>query len=150
MNNNSIYDSACFMAAKYAQLTIKFKTRLAYSLSMENMENSEKEFLKLLGNRVRDYRKSLGISQERLAELASVHPTYISNIENAKANASIGIYRRVANGLTVPIAQLLDINQPRVERDDLMKVFLEIKTLSRKEQKMVLETIKGLLTGIRE
>jgi transcriptional regulator with XRE-family HTH domain len=63
---------------------------------MEDMENTEKEFLRLLGYRVRDYRKALGISQERLAELAGVHPTYISNIENAKANASIGICRRIS------------------------------------------------------
>jgi transcriptional regulator with XRE-family HTH domain len=117
---------------------------------MENIENGEKEFLKLLGNRVRDYRKALGISQEQLAELASVHPTYISNIENAKANASIGIYRRIANGLRVPLSQLIDINQAKVERDDLMKAFLEIKSLSIKEQKMFLETIKGLLAGIKE
>jgi transcriptional regulator with XRE-family HTH domain len=117
---------------------------------MENMENSEKDFLKLLGNRVREFRKTLGISQERLAELASVHPTYISNIENAKTNASIGIYRRVAHGLTVPLSQLVDINQPKLQRDDLMKAIFEIKGLNRKEQKMVLETIKGLLAGIRE
>lgn len=117
---------------------------------METMGISEKEFIRLLGNRVRDYRKALGISQERLAELASIHPTYISNIENAKANASIGIYRRVANGLSVPLSQLIDTNEPKVERDDLMKIFFEIRRLSRKEQKMVLETIKGLLAGIRE
>lgn len=114
------------------------------------MVNTEKEFLKLLGCRVRDYRKALGISQERLAELAGVHPTYISNIENAKANASIDICRRVAHSLNVPLAQLIDINQAKVERDDLMKAFAEIKSLNRKEQKMFLETIKGLLAGIKE
>ena len=112
------------------------------------MENGENEFLKELGNRVRDYRKALGISQERLAELASVHPTYISNIENAKANASIGIYRRISNSLKIPLTQLLDIKQA-VERDDLMKMFLEIKALGDKEQKMVLEAVKGLLAGVK-
>lgn len=117
---------------------------------MRDMGNTEKEFLKLLGCRVRDYRKAIGISQERLAELAGVHPTYISNIENAKSNASIGVYRRVAHSLNVPLSQLIDINQEKVERDDLLKAFTEIKGLSRKEQKMFLETIKGLLSGMKE
>lgn len=117
---------------------------------MKDMENAEIEFLKLLGNRVRLFRKALGISQERLAELAGIHPTYVSNIENGKANASIVIYRRVADGLGVPLSQLFDVAQAKEERDDLMRTFMEIKSLSRKEQKMFIETIKGLLAGIKE
>ncbi|WP_168205869.1 helix-turn-helix domain-containing protein [Geobacter sp. FeAm09] len=114
------------------------------------MGNEEKEFLKLLGYRVRDFRKAHGISQERLAELAGVHPTYISNIENAKANASIGIFRRMAISLDVPLPQLIDINQAKVERDDLMMALMKIRSLSEKEQKIFLATIKGLLTGIKK
>lgn len=111
--------------------------------------NEEEKFLVLLGERVRDYRKSLGLSQEQLAEMAIVHPVNISNIENAKVNSSICIYRRVANGLRVPLAQLMDINSGRVERDELMKVVVQIKTLGRKDQKLILETIKGLLSGMK-
>lgn len=117
---------------------------------MRDMDNAEIEFLKLLGCRVRNFRKALGISQERLAELARVHPTYISNIENAKVNASIGIYRRIADSLRVSLPQLVDVDQVKVERDDLAKVFLDVKGLSKKEQKMFIEVIKGLLTGIKE
>lgn len=116
---------------------------------MENMGDEEKEFLRSLGIRVRDYRKALGLSQEQLAEFAAVHPTYVSNIENAKANASIGICRRVAKALHVPLPQLIDINQPKVERDDLLKAFTEVRNLSKKEQKLFIETIRGLLEGIK-
>ena len=39
---------------------------------------------KLLGARLRELRKRKGINQERLAELISVEPATISNIENVK------------------------------------------------------------------
>ena len=39
---------------------------------------------KLLGARLRELRKRKGINQERLAELISVEPATISNIENGK------------------------------------------------------------------
>lgn len=39
---------------------------------------------KLLGNRLRELRKRKGIKQEKLAELISVEPATISNIENGK------------------------------------------------------------------
>ena len=39
---------------------------------------------KLLGNRLRELRKRRGIKQEQLAELISVEPATISNIENGK------------------------------------------------------------------
>lgn len=116
---------------------------------MKNMGQTEKEFLKLLGCRVRDFRNAFDVSQERLAELAHVHPTYISNIENAKANASIGIYRRIAKGLEVPLPQLVDVAQAKAEKDHLVKLFLDIRSLGKREQKVVIETIKGLLTGMK-
>lgn len=116
---------------------------------MKNMDSGENEFFKLLGNRVRDRRKALGISQEMLAEYASIHPTYVSRLEGG-TNASMSVYRRVANALRMPLAQLVDISQGRVERDELMKAVVEIKTLSRKQQKLIVETLKGMLSGMRE
>lgn len=116
---------------------------------MKTIDTAEEEFLRLVGQRIRDYRKNLGLSQEGLAELTSVHPTYVSHIERG-TNASISVYRRFAAALRVPLVQLLDINQRRVAPDALMKAFVEIKSLSGKEQKLILETIRGLLAGMKE
>lgn len=115
---------------------------------MKTIDKAEEEFLRLVGQRIRDYRKNLGLSQERLAELASVHPTYISHLENG-TNASINVYRRVAAALRVSLVQLLDVNQRRAAPDALMKVFIEVKSLGGKEQKLILETIRGLLVGMK-
>ena len=115
---------------------------------MEPM-GEEKEFLELLGNRVREYRKALELSQERLAELAGVHPTYISNIETAKVNATIGVYKRLADALQVSLPTLVDVNSGKVEKNELARLVLEIKCLKKREQNMVVETVKGLLAGMK-
>ena len=47
------------------------------------------ELLKIIGERIRTVRKVQKISQERLAELSGLHPTYISDIERGKVNASL-------------------------------------------------------------
>ena len=116
---------------------------------MENMDNSEKEFFRLLGQRVRERRKALGISQEMLAEYASIHPTYVSRVEGG-TNASMSVFRRIADALKMPLAQLVDVNQQRVEKDELMRAVVAIKSLDKKKQKLILETLKGMLVGMQE
>lgn len=117
---------------------------------MQTMEKEDKEYLQLLGNRVRDFRKALGMTQEKLAELASISPTYVSNIEVGKFNASVCVIRRIGKALLVTQDQLFVFNSGKVERDELMKAVLEIKSLNSKEQKLILETIKGMLNGLKE
>lgn len=56
---------------------------------------------------MRYYRRQLGMSQEKLAELADLHPTYISNVEQAKRNISIEIVYRIASAFGISVSQLL-------------------------------------------
>ena len=129
--------------------SIKIPGNLDYFLCMKTTDMAEEEFLRAVGQRIRDYRKKLGLSQERLAELTSVHPTYVSHVERG-TNASISVYRRFAAALMVPLVQLLDTNQRLVAPDALTKACIDIKSLEGKEQKLVLETIRGLLAGMKE
>lgn len=50
---------------------------------------TEKELLKNLGIRVRELRKSRGLSQQQLAELLGVSDPMISNLENGKKSIKI-------------------------------------------------------------
>ena len=117
---------------------------------MQTMEKEDKEYLQLLGNRIRDFRKALGMTQEKLAELASISPTYVSNIEAGKFNATICVLRRIGKALSVSLIQLFEFTSGKVERDELMKAVVEIKRHNSKEQKLILETIKGMLIGMKE
>jgi transcriptional regulator with XRE-family HTH domain len=56
--------------------------------------------------RVRQIRKSKSLSQERLAEEAGIHRTYLGGIELGLRNPSLKNIARIAHALGVPIADL--------------------------------------------
>lgn len=62
----------------------------------------------ILGERIRFYRKSQHMSQEKLSELANLHPTYIGQLERGEKNASIETLYKICNALDVPITTLLE------------------------------------------
>jgi transcriptional regulator with XRE-family HTH domain len=59
------------------------------------------------GHRLRKIRERAGISQERLAELAGLHRTYISTVERGLRNISLVNIERVAAALGVEMAKLM-------------------------------------------
>ena len=58
------------------------------------------------GERVRQFRKILGISQEELAFRADLHRNYISDVECGRRNVSLKAIEKIANGLDIPIDAL--------------------------------------------
>ncbi|MDE3243869.1 MAG: helix-turn-helix transcriptional regulator [Nitrospirota bacterium] len=61
-----------------------------------------------LGRRIRDLRKKRGLTQERLAEAASVDVKYLGSIERGKENPTIGTLEKLAVTLSVTVQQVLD------------------------------------------
>ncbi len=59
------------------------------------------------GAAVRSTRRANGVSQERLAELASLHRTYVGGIERGERNVALINIRRLADALGVSMAELL-------------------------------------------
>ena len=64
--------------------------------------------LKKFGDRVQSLRNQAGISQEKLAELAEMHRTYISGIERGERNVSLINIMRLANALNVSVSKLME------------------------------------------
>lgn len=61
----------------------------------------------LFGNNVQKIRKEKNISQEKLAELAKVHRTYIGMVERAERNITLINMQKITNALGVEISELL-------------------------------------------
>ena len=70
------------------------------------MENKQ-EILVKFGNKVKEYRTQKGISQEKLAELASLHRTYIGMIERAEKNITLLNIEKIAKALKIEPKDLL-------------------------------------------
>lgn len=60
-----------------------------------------------LADNMRQRRAELDISQEKLAELADLHRTYINSIECGQRNVGIDNVERIAKALRMRISELL-------------------------------------------
>ena len=69
---------------------------------------SSENILEVFGRNVQKYRKNKEISQEKLAEIADVHRTYIGMIERAEKNITLRNMEKIANALSVKIRDLLE------------------------------------------
>ena len=68
---------------------------------------SSENILKVFGENVQKYRKEQHISQEKLAEFAGVHRTYIGMIERAEKNVTLRNMEKIAKALNIHITELL-------------------------------------------
>lgn len=66
-----------------------------------------KTTLEKFGEKVREERRKLGLSQEELASRAGVHRTYIGMIERAEKNITLENIEKVAKALKINISDLL-------------------------------------------
>ena len=107
------------------------------------------DFLKMLGYRIRALRTSRGLSQEKFAEAAGVHPTYISEIELGKANASIGVFERVANGLGMTLSELVEVKGCEDDKD-LVNFISQLRNLDTRQRKIFIETAGVVLKGMQK
>lgn len=59
------------------------------------------------GQRLRAVRREHRISQERLADLAGLHRTYVSSVERGERNVTIETVQKLAESLEVTMAELM-------------------------------------------
>ena len=64
------------------------------------------------GERLRQVRVKVGVSQEKLADLAGLHRTYVSSVERGKRNISLLNIDKLADALGVALTELM----PRAKR----------------------------------
>ena len=63
--------------------------------------------LKILGATIRQYRSQAGMSQEKLAEKAELHPVYLGKVERGEQWISLHALLRLAEALGVRARDLL-------------------------------------------
>lgn len=64
-----------------------------------------RDILRRFGQRVRNERMKLGISQEELASRADVHRTYIGMIERAEKNITLENIEKICKALNLTVSQ---------------------------------------------
>ena len=66
------------------------------------------DIAKIIGQRIRNYRTQKGLSQEKLAELAGCHPTYIGQLERGEKNATPESVEKIASAMDISLSELFD------------------------------------------
>jgi transcriptional regulator with XRE-family HTH domain len=67
-----------------------------------------KNYKLILGKNIKKIRTEQKLSQEKLAQIASLHRTYISSIECGERNVSLENILHIAKALNVSICKLLE------------------------------------------
>jgi transcriptional regulator with XRE-family HTH domain len=66
----------------------------------------------IFARNLRKYRRLKGLSQEKLAELAKLHRTYVGSVERGERNISLDNMERLAIALEIKLVDLLAENEP--------------------------------------
>lgn len=66
------------------------------------------DIAKIIGQCIRNYRTQKGLSQEKLAELAGCHPTYIGQLERGEKNATLESVEKIASAMDISLSELFD------------------------------------------
>lgn len=73
------------------------------------MSLSKQQILKKVGERIKDLRDKVDISQEELAERAKIHRNYLGRIERGESNPPVFTIYRIAIALKTNPAELLKV-----------------------------------------
>ena len=85
------------------------------------------DVLRSVGAQIRTFRKAQGISQEKLAERADLHFTYVGGVERGERNISLENLSRIAKALGMEIRDLFPVKDPKHDRVGELITILKCK-----------------------
>ena len=65
------------------------------------------DIVRVFGTNLRKYRKELGFSQEKFAEMCGLHRTYISDVERFQRSIALDNIQKIADALGIDTYKLL-------------------------------------------
>ncbi|HVL12264.1 MAG TPA: helix-turn-helix transcriptional regulator [Gemmata sp.] len=71
------------------------------------MNRDDRQFLQRLGDRVRERRQALNLTQAQLGERCGLHRTFVGSVERGERNVALLSLRRIAKALRVAPVELL-------------------------------------------
>ncbi len=103
---------------------------------------------KELGRKIREIRKSKGLTQERLAELAYISEVYLGEIERGLKMPSVDIFADIISALDVSadyvLREELDSGKPYIF-DEITK---KLEDLTPKQRKTVCDIIDAYINNL--
>lgn len=76
------------------------------------MNRDDKAFLQRIGDRIRERRTTMQLTQAQLAENCGLHRTFIGSVERGERNVAVLSLRKIAKALRTTPAELLTDKEP--------------------------------------
>ncbi len=95
-----------------------------------------------IGTRVREHRKKAGLSLDALARASGVSKAMLSQIEQNKANPTVVVLCKIAEGLRIDPGQLMNLARPQ-RRFEVIRVD-DPRQLFQANKKVMLRTLSPL------
>jgi transcriptional regulator with XRE-family HTH domain len=98
-----------------------------------------------IGNRIRQLRSDIPLSQEQLALKAGIAPSFIGEIERNEKKPSIETLEKIANALEVSLSELFNYNVDTLVNSDnfyLDKILMEVRNYTNVEQEALYRLLK--------
>ena len=102
----------------------------------------------IFGKRIRNIRISKNISQEKLAELSGLHPTYIGQIERGEKSPTLESLYKISAGLSMSLSKLffnIDTETKSENIDYAVLTYNEIIGLSDNKKEKIYNIIREIL-----
>lgn len=71
----------------------------------------DNKILEKLGENLRKYRKMNNLTQEELAEIVGIRPTYVGKLEMGKNNPSVKMLFKISRALKITLADIFDFDK---------------------------------------
>ncbi len=98
----------------------------------------------LLGIRIKELRKRVGLSQDQLAEKVGIESKYLSRIEVGKRYPSLDALERIADSLEVEMKELFDFAHHDNESITPLGIEEALVGASNEELRLVFKLIKAV------
>jgi XRE family aerobic/anaerobic benzoate catabolism transcriptional regulator len=105
-------------------MTVHYSAKQVRLMKDNSRPNESDPFLARLGERVRTMRSRRGMSRKVLARHSDVSERYLAQLEAGAGNCSIVLLRRIAEAMSVPVAELVDDRPERPLEAVLLEQFL--------------------------
>ena len=99
----------------------------------------------LLGKRIRTLRRINDLSQEELAEKASMSGKYVGEIERGQANITIDILGKISTALDVEMTDLFDFQHEINRQEHIPKINSLLQNADDKSLQAIFRIVKSIL-----
>jgi transcriptional regulator with XRE-family HTH domain len=131
-----------------ARLSLVSSEAKHLNFSMMNRTGINK-LLKILSKHMRERRKSLGLTQEQLADKSGLSPNYIAKLEMEKRIPSVSALVSLSEALEVKVSELIAEESGQVWMDATEEMTRIMKSLNAEDTEFALDNLRMVVNHVK-